>query len=89
MNLEGNGTAVQHHVNLSWIAPADSPVPITGYNIYRTTGSSSFQILGSSTATEYIDLMASPSTTYSYYVTSTNRAGEESVPSAVVTVTIP
>jgi hypothetical protein len=92
VNLSGNGTAVQHHVNLSWNAPANSPVPVSGYNIYRAIGSSgSYQLLNSLAASQktYIDVAVVGSTTYTYYVTSIDSVGVESVPSNPVTITIP
>jgi hypothetical protein len=91
VNLSGNGTAVSHKVSLSWSAPVNSPVPVTGYNIYRATGASTtFQPLSSDDIqTSYVDLTVVASTTYTYYVTSVDSAGAESVPSNQVTVTIP
>jgi hypothetical protein len=91
VNLSGTGTAVQHKVSLSWTAPANSPVPVTGYNVYRATGSStSYQILSpGNTQTSYVDQAVAGSTTYSYYVTSIDTSGTESAPSNQVTVTIP
>ena len=92
VNLSGNGTAIQHHVNLSWNAPVNSPVPVSGYNIYRAIGSSgSYQLLTSLVASQktYIDVAVVGSTTYTYYVTSIDSAGVESVPSNPVKVIIP
>ncbi|HET6206006.1 MAG TPA: choice-of-anchor D domain-containing protein [Terracidiphilus sp.] len=99
VNLVGNGTAVQHHVSLSWNAPANSPAPVSGYNtpvsgynIYRATGSTGiYQLLNSSAASRmtYTDVTVVSSMTYGYYVTSFDAAGAESVPSNHVTITIP
>jgi fibronectin type 3 domain-containing protein len=90
VSLSGTGTATQHQVSLNWNAPVTSPVPVTGYKIYRATGSNtSFQVLSSSTATAYVDLAVVAGTSYSYYVTSVDSAGTESVSSNQVTVTIP
>jgi len=92
VRLSGTSTAVQHQVSLSWSAPVNSPVPVTGYNIYRATGSStSFQLLNPSVGsqTTYIDLAVVTSTSYKYYVTSVDAAGTESIASNRVTVTIP
>ncbi len=90
VNLNGTGTAVQHRVSLSWVAPTNSPLPVTEYDIYRGTGSNpSFQLLSSSTTTAYVDLAVTASTTYTYYVTSVDSAGAQSSPSNEVTVTIP
>jgi hypothetical protein len=91
VNLSGNGTAVAHKVSLSWSAPISSPVTVTGYNVYRATGgSTSFALLSSADAqTSYADLSVVASTTYTYYVTSIDSGGAESVSSNQVTVTIP
>lgn len=90
VTLAGNGTNTSHKVTLSWVAPANSPVEVTGYDIYREAGSfSSFELLNSSTATTYVDLQVSATTSYTYYVTSVDAAGAESAPSNEVTVTVP
>ncbi len=89
--LNGNGTAVQHEVNLTWGPPSNSPVPVNSYNVYRSTGTSSYLLVDSqaSTNTTYVDSSVQASTTYAYYVKSVDSAGVESVPSNQVTVTIP
>ena len=92
VKLTGVGPAVQHRVTLTWNAPGNSPVPVTGYNLYRATGTgSSFQILNTSSISEmsYVDLTVATNTTYIYYVTSLDAAGIESVPSNEVKVTVP
>lgn len=46
--LSATGVAAQHKVNLSWAAPVNSPVPVSGYEVYRAlSGSTSFQLLNS------------------------------------------
>ena len=90
VSLSGNGTAVQHRVSLSWAAPANSPVAVTGYKIYRVLGSgTAYQLLASSSSTTYVDLAVQTKTAYSYYVTSVDSGGTESSPSNQVTVTVP
>jgi Abnormal spindle-like microcephaly-assoc'd, ASPM-SPD-2-Hydin len=92
VNLSGNGAAVQHYVNLTWSAPVKSPVPISGYHIYRAIGGGgSYQLLNSSAASKtfYVDVAVISKTTYAYYVTSIDASGTESVPSNQVTATIP
>lgn len=72
-------------VTLSWDAPADAATnPIVGYNIYRATGGSSYQLLNGSVnrSTEYEDTTTVIGQSYSYEVTSVNQYGVESVPSA-------
>jgi fibronectin type 3 domain-containing protein len=84
--------AAQHQVTLNWAAPVNSPVPVTGYNVYRATGTSgSFQLLNSSSIsqTSYIDLTVVAATSYRYYATSVDNAGTESTPSNVAAVTVP
>ena len=79
-------------VDLSWDAPSDSPVPIAGYNIYRSTGgSSAYQLLNSSVDTEttYVDNTVQSGLTYDYYVESVDSSGVQSAPSNQVSVTIP
>ena len=90
VNLNGTGTAPQHQVSLTWNAPSNSPVPVTEYNVYRTTGSSSsYQLMDSTNSTSYVDLTVQANTEYTYYVTSMDSAGMQSSPSNQVTVTIP
>jgi len=87
-----SGIGVQHQVDLNWQAPSSSPVPVTGYKIYRATGSSSsFQLLNSSVdaTTSYVDITVVAGTSYTYYVESVDSSGTTSGPSNEVTVTIP
>jgi hypothetical protein len=87
-----NATSAAHQVDLSWNAPSSSTVPIVGYNIYRSTGSSStYQLLNSSVdaQTTYVDLSVQSGSTYGYIVKSVDSSGVESVPSNEVTATIP
>jgi hypothetical protein len=85
-----SGTGIPLEVALSWDAPSGST--ISGYNIYRTTGSSpSYAKLNStvSTPATYSDTSVQASTTYEYYVTSVNSSGLESAPSNTATVNVP
>lgn len=92
-NLSGTGVATeQHTVDLSWNAPTGSPDPVSGYNIYRSTGrTSTFQLLNTSieTATTFTDSAVQSGVTYTYEVKSVNASGVESSPSNVVNATIP
>jgi len=84
-----SGTGVPIAVDLSWSAPSGS---VSGYNIYRATGSSStYQKLNSSVSSpaSYMDASVQTSTTYQYYVTSVDSSGTESTPSNTATVAIP
>jgi hypothetical protein len=89
--LSGTGTAVAHEVDLSWTAPASSPDPVAGYNIYRSTGTGSFVLINSSPdlTVVYVDKAVVSGTSYTYQVTSVDSSGVESVPSNQFTVTIP
>jgi hypothetical protein len=90
VSLSGGGA--QHEVDLSWSAPSSSSTSVTGYHIYRATGSStSFQLLNSSidTQTSYVDSTVVSGTTYTYYVKSVDSSGTESTASNQASVTIP
>ena len=87
-----SGTGAPHEVDLSWIAPSSSDDPIAGYNVYRAPGgTSSFQLLNSSDITEtaYVDSAVQSGKGYSYFVTSVDNSGTESVPSDAISVAIP
>ncbi len=66
---------------LSWTASSDN-VGVTGYNVYRN-GS----LLGTSTNTSYNVSGLSPSTTYSFYVTAEDAAGNVSANSSSINIT--
>jgi hypothetical protein len=91
VSLSGTGTAAAHQVNLNWNAPASSPDPVMGYNIYRSTGTGSFVLINSSpdTAVAYVDNAVVGGTSYNYQVTSVDYSGVESVPTSPIAVTIP
>lgn len=87
-----SGTGVPMAVDLSWNAPSGSTTSITGYNIYRATGtSSSYQKLNSSvnSPASYMDASVKANTSYQYYVTSVDSSGTESTPSNTATVAVP
>ena len=89
--LSLSGTGVTHQVDLNWSAPSTSKDPVAGYNIYRSTGSSSYQRLNSGVnrLTAYQDGSVQAGVTYDYYVTSVDGAGAESTPSNKTTVSVP
>jgi fibronectin type 3 domain-containing protein len=76
---------------LSWNAPASSSDPVKGFNIYRSTGSGSFQRINSSVddQTTYQDGSVQSGVTYKYYVTTVDGSGVESGPSNSTTVSVP
>lgn len=87
-----SGTGVTQAVALTWDAPSSSDDPVANYHIYRAVNGSAAYALLSSTAeslTDYTDASAQSGTTYEYYVTSVDGAGDESVPSNVATVAVP
>jgi hypothetical protein len=92
ISLSGTGASAQHQVDLNWDAPSSSPVPIVGYNIYRSTGgSAAFQLLNSSVdaKTTYVDNTVQAGLTYDYMVESVDSSGVESVPSNEVAAAVP
>lgn len=93
VNLSGTGAAVQQYaVSLTWAAPSTSSDPVIGYHVYRSTGgTSTYQLLNSSveTSTTYTDSTVQSGTTYNYEVKSVDADGVESIPSNVISETIP
>lgn len=92
VGLTGTGEAAAgYHVSLSWDAPSTSSPAVSGYHIYRASGSSgSYQLLNSdTTATDYSDSSVTTGTTYNYEVMSVDSSGAESKPSNVYTTSIP
>jgi hypothetical protein len=88
VSLTGTGIALE--IALNWDAPSGTTV--SGYNVYRATGSSSsFQKLNSSlnAPASYTDATIQANTTYEYYVTSVDSSGTESAPSNTATVVVP
>jgi hypothetical protein len=89
--LAGTGIAApEHSVSLSW--NADGSPNVSGYNVYRRTGSSgTYSKINSSLvpSTAYTDSSVSDGTTYYYETTAVNSSGEESTPSAAVQAVIP
>jgi hypothetical protein len=91
--LSGTGTAATttHEVDLSWDAPASSPDPVAGYNVYRSTGTGSFALVNTSldSAVVYVDTTVVSGATYNYLVKSVDASGVEGAPSNEITLTIP
>jgi hypothetical protein len=87
-----SGTGIPLQIGLNWDAPTGSSATVSGYNIYRATGSSStYTKLNSSlnSPTSYTDGSVSANTTYEYYVTSVDSTGVESSPSNTASVAVP
>jgi hypothetical protein len=90
--LTGTGTATSYQVNLSWDAPASSPDPVAGYNVYRApSGSTLYQLVNPSveSLTAYVDTTVVAGSSYDYIVESVDASGVASVPTSPVLVTIP
>jgi hypothetical protein len=92
ISLEGSGVHKgSHSVTLAWTAEAP-PVPVIGYNVYRSTVSGGpFTKLNSPaiTAAAYMDPGVHPRNTYYYVVTSMTSTGMESERSNEVSATVP
>jgi thermitase len=80
--LSGSATSATR-IDLSW-TPSSDNVGVAGYNVYRN-GSK----LSTSGGTYFTDSNASPSTSYSYYVTAYDAAGNNSAQSNTISVTTP
>ena len=80
-----------HEVDLSWNAPSSSADPIAGYNVYRSSDGSTYQLLNSSvdTTTTYADMTVLAGQTYDYIVESVDASGYTSVPSNMISETVP
>jgi hypothetical protein len=92
VTLSGAGVAAAYQVNLAWNAPASSPDPVSGYNIYRAaSGTGAYQLINSSpdTQSNYVDSTVKTGQSYDYQVKSVDSSGVESAPSNVSTAVIP
>ena len=78
-------TATHNMVTLTWTAPTTGGT-VTGYHIWRQTGTESFSLLETDperTATTYTDLDREAATTYQYRVQALSAAGSGSRTAAV------
>jgi len=91
ISLSGTGESASHEVDLTWDAPTSSADPVAGYHVYRSSGSSGYQLLNSSldTQTTYVDSNVQSGATYDYVVKSVDSSGVESTASNEATATIP
>ncbi len=88
----GGVASSSYAVDLTWEAPASSPDPVAGYNIYRAvSGSFAYQLLNPSvnSSTSYTDTTVADNTSYTYYIESVDGESNQSVPSNSFTVSIP
>jgi len=75
-------TAEAGNVGLGW-GESNDAVGVVAYQVYRDT-----QLIGSTTTTSFTDTSAVGGSTYQYYVTARDAAGNNSGPSNTVTVTV-
>jgi hypothetical protein len=90
--LTGTGTAASYSVDIGWDAPADSTVPIAGYNVYRAvSGSSSYALLNTAldTQTTYVDSAVQTGVSYDYMIESVDTSGVASAPTSPILVAVP
>lgn len=80
--------ASSSEVDLSWNASTDN-VGVTGYRVYRSTSGGAYALAGTSTTTGFADTGLSASTSYAYYVTAVDAAGNASAASNTASVTTP
>jgi chitodextrinase len=83
------GSVTSSQVNLSWTASTDN-VAVTGYRIERCQGAScsTFAQIGTSTIVSFSDTGVTAATSYSYRVRAADAAGNLSVYSNIISVTI-
>lgn len=92
VSLIGTGEPAVYQVSLSWSAPENPPVQISGYRVFRAAGGSSgYALLNSSldAETSFTDDTVEPGTAYDYYVESVDIATVPSSPSSVIAVSVP
>ncbi len=75
-------TVSPFEIDLSWNPVSDA----VKYRVYRSTNGT-FVAIATVNTTAYADKNLQPNTTYSYYVTAIDRAGNEGTPSEIVTNT--
>lgn len=84
--LVTSGSAIQ----LTWTAPASSPDPVAGYNVYRSlTNAFNFALLNAAPTRQlsYLDAAAAGGSTYDYIVESVDANGVVSAPTNIATAT--
>jgi Abnormal spindle-like microcephaly-assoc'd, ASPM-SPD-2-Hydin len=92
ISLSGTGTtSAGYQVALTWAAPANSGVAVTGYNIYRAASGGTYQLLNKSVnqPTSYTDATVQSGTSYAYEVMSVDASGAQSVPSNIYAAAVP
>jgi hypothetical protein len=85
------GIAVEHGVALSWDIPAQAADVVEGFAVYKKEeGQSDFVKIAtvSYPETMYVDSDVEQGRAYSYYITAVDWSGNESKPSAKLTITV-
>lgn len=80
------GLESSNRIKLTWSGATDN-TGVTGYELYRAVGSSSFSKIASPTSSPYYDNDISENKTYSYYIKARDAAGNISNASNTVIVT--
>jgi fibronectin type 3 domain-containing protein len=73
-------------IALTWNAPASSPDPVAGYNVYRSPSGASAWVLQNAqllTTASYADQTAVTGMGYDYVIVSVDAAGVEGGPSNI------
>jgi hypothetical protein len=80
-----------HSVLLRWNPPAPKPgLTVTGYNIYRSRPDGTYKPIASGVTTPtYVDHDVINGTTYHYFVTAVDTAGQESPPTDPALAVLP
>lgn len=90
-SVGSSGGSSAYQVNLTWIAPPAGDDPPVSYNVFRRTSSTTFLQINAVPITDlsFSDKFVDYGETYDYQLESVDAAGNPSVPSDVIAVTIP
>ncbi|MFH1221476.1 MAG: fibronectin type III domain-containing protein [Candidatus Micrarchaeota archaeon] len=81
-------TAGTNSISLRWSRPSDQGTGISYYNIYRSTRSTSWTRIDTSSSTTYTDYNVQGGETYSYNVRAVDSTGNEAPDSNIVSATV-
>ncbi len=74
--VTGSRDAALTTATLSWPAPDNGGSLITGYKVYRKTGTGAFSLIATTPDTNFTNTGLDPSLQYTYHVTAVNGVGE-------------